>query len=173
MKPSQARLIVENLPEKRFAEALFPRDDLQIDDGMTTSGAIALAVFSLLEHPERPVALLLNAGTEEDRAIDELRGTVKRILARAAPEGWYVAIAVPRLDAWAVTDPRIKRDFDSLLDGKATYIDKAVRIGKLVREEPFDPTELLRRSPDFKGLVEFLQRHQGAQTAAPATASAP
>jgi len=150
---------VENLPEKRFAEALLQPYAAEIIDGLTTSGAIALAELSLLEYPERPVAVLLNAPAGDRRESEQSRATVKRILARAAPEGWYVGVAIPRLDAWAMTDPRIKQDFESYLQGRANYLDRAVRIGELTKSQPFDPSELYRKSDDFKGLVEFLQRY--------------
>jgi hypothetical protein len=159
MSPLRPRVYVENLPEKRFAEALLQSYPVEIIDGLTTSGAIALAELSLLEHPERPVAVLLNAPAGEPRQVEQIRATVKRILARAAPEGWYVGVAIPRLDAWAMTDPRIKQDFESFLEGKASYTDRAVRIGNLTKNQPFNPSELYRKSDDFRGLVEFLQRY--------------
>src|SRR5436309_3258048 len=31
---------------------------------------------------------------------------------------WHVALAVPRLDAWALTDPRIRQGLESALDGR-------------------------------------------------------
>jgi hypothetical protein len=118
--------------------------------------------LSRLEHPEIPVAVLLNANTEDPSEVEQLRATVKRILARAAPEGWYVAVAVPRLDAWAITDPRIRKDFESWMEGKGNYFHRAVRMPDLTRETPFDPTELLRSTPDLRGLVDFLRRRTPA-----------
>jgi hypothetical protein len=162
MSSLQPRVYVENLPEKRFAAALLRSYAVEVIDGLTTSGTVALAELSLLEHPERHVAVLLNAPAGDWKEGERIRATVKRILARAAPEGWYVGVAIPRLVAWAMTDPRIKQDFESYLEGKANYIDRAVRIGELTKNQPFDPTELYRKSEYFRGLVEFLQRHSPA-----------
>src|SRR5579884_785003 len=160
MTQAPTRLIVENLAEKRFAEALLRPYRLRIDDALTTSGAVALAELSLLEHPEQPVALLLNAGTEEPERIEELRATVKRILARAAPEGWFVALAIPRLNAWAVTDPRIRRAFEEEEATRSDYFNQAVRIGPLTTRQPFDATALRQANEDFRGLLRFLEIHQ-------------
>src|SRR5438132_5984776 len=102
MASLQPRVFVENLPEKRIAEAILGRYHPEIVDGFTASAATALAELSLLEHPERPVAVLLNTRTEDPAEIDEVRSALRRILARASPSGWYVALAVPRLDAWAM-----------------------------------------------------------------------
>lgn len=157
------QVFVESLHDKRFAEAILQPYAVEVIDSMTTSAAISKAIVSLLDHPERPVAVLLNAPTRNSRETTaEMRGAAKRLLARAALEGWYVAIAIPRLDAWAMTDPRIKQDFESYLEGKANYRDRAKRIGELTKNQPFDPSELYRKSDDFRSLVEFLQRHSPA-----------
>jgi hypothetical protein len=165
MSPSRPCLYVESRADKRFAEVLLQPYAVEIIDGMTTSGAIALAQFSLLEYPERPIAVLLDAPAGDGRESAELRATVKRLLARTAPEGWYVGLAIPRLDAWAMTDPRIKQDFELHAQGKADYFGRAARIGKLTKSQPFDPSVLYRQSEDFRGLIDFLQRY------APAVAS--
>src|SRR5262245_49191363 len=97
---------VEGVGSKAFVEAFLRGYPAEVVDGSTHSGTIAAAQFSLLDHPERPVVALLNADTESPRAVAEIRGAARRLLARANPDNWYVAIAVPRLDAWAMTDPR-------------------------------------------------------------------
>jgi hypothetical protein len=163
-------VFAEGRPGKLVAATLLrPLLVVEIVDSLTTSGTIGLAELSLLEHPERPVAVLLTAPDGEE--ADQTRATVKRILARAAPEGWYVGVAVPRLEAWATTDPRIKQDLESYRPGKANSSERAVRIAELTKHQPFDPSELYRKNPDFRGLVDFLQRHspnpaQGAETSA-------
>jgi hypothetical protein len=165
MSALRPQVYVENRSNKHFAQALLQPYVVEVIATTTTSSAISKAMGSLLDHPERPVAVLLDAPSESSREIAEERATIKRLLARAAPEGWYVAIAVPRLDAWAMTDPRIEQDFESYLDGKASYHDRALRIGELIKRHPFDPSELYRTNADFKGLVEFLQRHSPVPTA--------
>jgi hypothetical protein len=151
---------VENLPQKRLAEALLRPYAVEIVDGLTTSGAIAQAEFLLLRQPERPVALLLESRTEDPVEIGQLREPTQRILARASPDNWHVAVAVPRLSDWVLTDPAIRQDFESRHNGRPTYPDLAVRVAEITRKRPFDETALRQQSPDFRGLVEFLQKHQ-------------
>jgi hypothetical protein len=150
------------LPGKRLAEALLRPYAAEITSAGTTSGTIGMAEYSLLEHPERPVAVLIHSDTENEREVAEIRGAAKRLLAGCAPENWYVAVAVPRLDAWALTDPRLKRAFDAQRDGKAIYVERATRLAELLKRQSFDATELYRTNADFRGLVEFLQKHAPA-----------
>lgn len=159
------QVFVESVANKHFAEALLQPYAVEVIESTTTSGAISMAMGALLDDPGRPVAVLLDAPSVNSREIAIERGAIKRLLARAAPEGWYAAIAIPRLDAWVMTDPRIKQDFESYLQGKASYRDRALRIGELTRRHPFDSSELYRTNEDFKGLVEFLQRHSPVPTA--------
>ncbi|HZV03751.1 MAG TPA: hypothetical protein VE999_01555 [Gemmataceae bacterium] len=158
------RVYVERIAAKRFAEVILQPYAVEIIDGGTSSGAISKAMGSLLDNPEQPVAVLLDGPSGTSREIAEERATIKRLLARAALEGWYVALAIPRLDAWAMTDPRIKQDFESFQHGKASYQDRSLRIGELIKRHPFDPSELYRSNADFKGLVEFLQKHSPVPT---------
>jgi hypothetical protein len=160
MPPLPPVVFVENLPQKRFAEALLRPYAVEIVDGATTSGTIARAELSLLRQPERPVALLLESCTEDPVEIGQLREPTQRILARASPDNWYVAVAVPRLSTWVLTDPAIKKDFESRHNGRGTYPDLAVRVAEITKKMPFDESALREQSPDFRGLVEFLQRHQ-------------
>jgi hypothetical protein len=167
------RLFVEDRAAQRIAEALFRPYEVLVENSMTSSSALADAVFSLLEHPDRPVAVLQNADTEDPIAIDESRQAALRILGRADPrENWCFAFAFPDLEAWAVTDQRIRQDLEAYMQGKATYYDRALRIVELTRKKPFDPIELLRQSPDFRGLVEFIQKHSAAPAGEKAAATA-
>ncbi len=63
---------------------------------------------------------MVDTRTEDDQKSASMRLTIKRILARAYPENWYVGVAIPNLLAWAMTDPRYKREIDSL-GSKALY----------------------------------------------------
>src|SRR5688500_7078178 len=101
--PPRVRLITENLPEQRFLEAIFLRevDDLktvEVDSALTASAATGIAEYALMEHPERPVALVINTDTEDPEEIEEeVRGPVHRILAQITPTGWHVALAIPKV----------------------------------------------------------------------------
>jgi hypothetical protein len=158
MSTPLVQVFVEDLPELRIAGALLRPYPVKLVDGRTCSNAIGLAKLSLLEEPEQPIALLLDA-PGGDREAEETRAAVMRILGRTAADGWYVAVAVPRLDAWAMTDSRIRQDLESYCDGQADYHERAARIARLTKNQPFDPTGLCRTNPDFKGLIEFIQQH--------------
>jgi hypothetical protein len=168
------RLLVENRPEEKIAEAIFRREVesglVEVDSGLTTSGTIALAELSLLEHPDRPVALVLNTRTENQEKIAELHETVPRILSRTAPpDRWQVALAVPRLDAWAWVDPRLRAALEAREVLNKDYSRLADELVKLTRKHPFDVEALAQASPDFRGLLDFIQRH--AQAARPSGAA--
>jgi hypothetical protein len=153
-----------------FVEALLHPHAVEVEGGFTHSGTTSAAEMSLLQHPERPVAVVVDTRTEDERQCASLRLTVKRILARAYPENWYVGVAIPNMVAWAMTDPRFKRELDSL-DSKTLYLDRAARVGELVKKLPFDASELYRTSTDFRGLLEFVQKHAPVAAAAAKAAS--
>ncbi len=129
------------------------------------SGALGSAQSSLEAHPEIPVVFLFNMKTEDPIQTQEWRRSVERQLSRSAPNGWLVVPVTPRLDAWALTDPRIKKDFETNGAPKL-YAERAARIVELTRKHPFDPTELLRTNDDFRKLVEFLRQHAPQPAAA-------
>src|SRR4051812_25188647 len=111
MPVPSVRILAENLPEQRFLEAIFreelEHDLVEISSWLTSSAVIGIAQRTLLEQPERPVALVLNTNTRDPREIDVQGRTVRRILARITPDGWHVALAIPEVDVWVLADPRI------------------------------------------------------------------
>jgi hypothetical protein len=155
-------VFVEKEQEVPFVQAFLHPYAIEVHGGFTQSGAISSGEASLLDFPERPVVVLINTGTEDEREAAVTRLATKRLLARAYPENWCVAVAVPRLEAWAKTDPRIKRELEASFGSNSIYIDRARRMSELVKDQPFDSTELYRRNADFRGLIEFLQKHAPA-----------
>jgi hypothetical protein len=151
-------IYVENQPQKRFAEGMLRPYPVEVVAACSASGAISMAESSLLNHPEKPLAVLIETRTEKPREVEEIRGAGLRLLASCAWEGWFLALGVPRLEAWAVTDPRIKQDFESRFGPRTLTAEKAARFEELTGTIPFDPSELLRTCPDFQGLVAFIQR---------------
>jgi hypothetical protein len=160
-------LFVDDNPTRLLAEVLLRPYDFEIDEGRTTSSALEVARTSLETHPERPVIVLFKMRDTNPVTVEEWRKAGERFLSRGAPNGWLVVPVVPRLDAWALTDPRIKKDFETNGSPKL-YADRAARIVELTRKQPFDPAELLRTNEDFRKLVEFLRQHapQPARTTA-------
>jgi hypothetical protein len=171
MSTSPVLVFIDSVPGRPIAEALLRPYAVEIVQGYTSSGALSLAQSHLLSHPDGPVVLLVNADTENQRELTEMRAAGKRLLAWASLEGWYLAIAVPRLDAWAMTDPRIRRDLETSLDARAIFSERAARIAELTKTQPFDPTQLYRTNADFRGLVEFLQKHAPATVGTSAKAA--
>jgi hypothetical protein len=153
---------VEGLPQKRYAEILLHPYPAEILNKRTTSGAVAWAVGSLLEHPEQPIAVLVESGTENEHKIAEDQGSAKRLLARAAPEGWYFAFAIPTLESWLLTDPKVKALLAAHSQDGRNAIERSERIAGLLAGRQFDATELLRTNADFRGLVDFLTRQSAA-----------
>ncbi len=152
-----------------FMEAILRPHAVEVQGGFTHSGTTSQAQGSLLFNPERPVAVVVDTRTENQREYAEIKLAIKRILARAYPENWYVGVAIPRMVAWAMTDPNYKREIDAL-DSGTLYGDLAAFVGKLVKKQPFDASELYRGSADFRGLLEFVQKHAPAVPAKAASA---
>lgn len=159
------RLLVENLPDQRIVEGILKQEidehHVHIDRGWDSSTVVSIAEFSLLEHPERPVAVIINTKTSEPAEIeDEFRGPVRRILSRAAPQGWHAAFAVPRLDEWAMADDRIRNEFERVeaQRGDNSYPDRAVRFAALVNQEPFDREALCQSCEEARELFKFIKQ---------------
>ncbi len=165
-------LLTENLPERRFLEAIFAdrraAGDVAVRDYLVRSAAIGMAKLSLLEQPELPLALVFNTQTEDPIEIEEQRGTLQRILAACALQGWHVALAAPRINAWALADPWIKQQFedrpetDPRRQDQGMYYNQAIRIGELVQRRPFDVEALKAVSPEFRSLNKFIDQHVSA-----------
>jgi hypothetical protein len=148
---------VDYQPGEQFAIGLL--HGLRVEVIQCWADSVSSARASLLTHPEKPVAVFLRSRTENPYEVSEMRASTKRLLASVHFENWCVAIAVPGLDAWAMTDPRIKRELEALNDGKATYTERAARFAELTQSQPFDATELLRSNDDYRQLVEFIRKH--------------
>jgi hypothetical protein len=163
--PPRPLLFVEDQPTKLVAEVLLRPYDFEINAGRTVSGALEMARLTLEKHPERPVIVMFKMRDANPVTVEEWRKAAERVLSRGAPNNWLVVPVVPWLDAWALTDPRIKQDFETNGTPKL-YADRAARIVELTRKHPFDPTELLRTNEDFRKLVEFLREHAPQPAAA-------
>jgi hypothetical protein len=164
------RLLLETATDQRFLEGLLGEqlksEVIRVEQWNYLSTMIGVAQLSLLERPEWSIALVINTNSEDPIEIDEeYRGPVSRILAGTATRDyWYAAFAIPRLDAWAMVDPRIRQAFeqDERGHGPRSYHERSLRFAELVREEPFDSEALYRENAEFRGLVDFINRHAPA-----------
>ena len=85
---------------------------------------------------------------------------------------WHVALAIPRIDAWALTDDHIREEFDRIrqdprtaaTDGsrekieRANYLNLAAQMKSFVQSRPFDLENLKRKSRQCRELCEFIDR---------------
>ena len=161
---SRVSVWTEDRAEQHFLEAIFAESIasgiVTVRSGLGRSPAISFVQSSLFEHPERPVALVLNTETEDLSEILAQRGTVSRILARASSSGWHLALAIPKLNAWAKIDPRIAAAFEADEATREDYYAQASRIRDLTRRRPFDVEALRAKSREFRKLEDFIQRCQ-------------
>jgi hypothetical protein len=155
-------LITHSVTNQRFLEAVFRKEResgaMEVSSRSTYSGAIATAEYSLLTGQHNPIALVLNADTDDPERIESEERTIGRILYRAAPNGWHVALAVPNVDAWVKADPRIRADFEANPATRDSRYNQAVRIEELVKEAPLDRDAIRRARPEFRALEEFIER---------------
>jgi hypothetical protein len=165
MAAIKPRVYVGKLADQHFAQAILRDWDLDIVSS-TTSGAVARARASLEEHREQPVVLLLSTRTDNPIKLEEeYRGPIRRMLTPSAAcrEDWHLALAVPELEDWVLSDPRIRQDLESRFQGKySTELDRALRVLELTKRQPFDATELLRSNDEYQALIVFLRRHSEA-----------
>src|SRR5262249_49494743 len=112
----QVWIIADSRTDQRFLEAILKErlaaEQLEVcAAGM--SGGSGYAIHSLREPPDRLLGLVQNTNTETSGEIRSLRASLHRLLTDTSPFNWHVALAVPRLDAWAMVDPRVKEVFDA------------------------------------------------------------
>jgi hypothetical protein len=174
MTARATHLLVETRPEFLLAEVLFRR---QLEGGLATleecsspSGAISSGMSYLLTTWD-PVAVLLITRSEDPREVAEVKGATTRMLARCSLDGWVAGFAIPNLEAWALTDPRLKPALDANPPPVSNYVTRAYRLHELAKAQPFDPTNLRRQNADFRRIEEFIDR--GGNREVPPGAAAP
>jgi hypothetical protein len=164
MPSPSIRIFTEKLPEQRFLQAIFFEEEalglVEISPELAASGAVSAATSSLLDHPERPAVVVINADTEDPREVKALRGSAWRLLAQVTDgdENWHVAVAVPRVDAWVLADPRIAQAFQAEEATRTRRWAQAERIGELARQAPLDREAIGRAHPGFAALAAFIKR---------------
>jgi len=159
------RLFAEQRADLDFLTAIYSEEiaggQIAPDAGLSPSGAVGGAEFSLLEHPNTPVALVLTTQTEDLRECRKILGLAEGMLASAYPHNWHVALAIPRLDAWAVQDPVVQAAFAANPRTQPgvpdSYQNRARLLQELVQRRPFDREALRQASTQFAALDAFIQ----------------
>ena len=108
------RIVVEEEVDRMALAAVFGNEvasgQVEILAGEGRSGAISLAELLLLQDPERPVALVLDADRDDP---ERLLTSARNILARIGDGDWHVAVAVPGLEQWFASVPDLKSAIES------------------------------------------------------------
>jgi hypothetical protein len=159
-------IFVEKLADQRFIEGMF-REELeagliQVEPCYSASGVTSAAQRALLDANSEQVVLVLNAETENPAALEEdVRGPIRRLLDPIKKGGWHLAIAAPRLDAWALADGRIAQAFAEAQRGRgqSSYKERSLQFEKLTAEAGFERKAAKRKFADFKSLAECIEEH--------------
>jgi hypothetical protein len=186
-------LLAEGHWQQRYLDAIF-RDHITADKIKTYSylgrdAALAVAEAFLIERPGRHVAIVLESNSKDRDVIREFYASTCRRLSWTSPPGdrWHVALAIPRLDAWALVDDHIRQEYESRIiqrvpDGASleererierhNYLNLASKMGDLVASHPFDLDVLKQKSRQCRELCEFIESSFQEDTVpVPATAS--
>lgn len=172
-------VLAENLAQQRYLEAILHSliVDGRIDVQSRAGRDVTLSVVEayLFRRPGEPIALVLETNCDEPHKVAEYKQSTLSRLARSSRDDslWRVAFAVPRLDAWALTDPRVAEKFAELREGaespqKDRHLELAAQIGAIVAEHPFDLDNLKAKNAECRKLCEFLERNLITEPAATA-----
>src|SRR4051812_47402304 len=103
-----------SLPQQRYLEAFFQglvgAGKVKIDSRMFLDSTLAAVEAFLLRYPDRHIAIVLETNSIEADDIMALDASTRRRLSRTDPSGdrWHLALAIPKLDAWALVDDHIR-----------------------------------------------------------------
>ncbi len=172
---TRAYVVTEGKSGQMILDLLLPESlakDTKVIFGSGRYSAEALAT-TILAEKRRPVALVINTATDNERAIGEDIGFLEEWLSRiSANVPFKVIPAVPQMEAvffqdksvleqtgvgktlgdeeWAASRNRPKMSLREVLDERST------QIGKMLDGLPMETIELLRRHPLVSELRNFL-----------------
>jgi hypothetical protein len=154
------KVLTDNVTEQRILEAILRHrpywDSLKMDSGLGGTSILSIGSSSLLRNPEQPVAMVLNADTEKPAEIKKLHNGIKGYMSFSAPEYWHLALAIPKVDAWALADGRFRRAFEETPHSEYDRYNRAIAMKELTEHEPFDVEALRRSNAEFRRLDDFL-----------------
>lgn len=161
----QVRILVENRAEQLIVEGILRAEieagEVHVDQCWELSSLLRVADLSLLEHPERPIALIVNANGRTPSDIEEeVLGPIRRRLSDTASNDWIVVVAYPDILAWARSDARF--DHACKMQNLTNKHDLAARFADWSKAESFDRASLSTSDSQFASLLEFLTAHAAA-----------
>jgi hypothetical protein len=189
---SYVPVVTVNLPQQRYLEAILNEyvraEKVKIESRLLRDSALAAAESFLLQYPDRHVAIVLETHSTEPDDIMEFDASTRRRVSLADPSGdrWHLALAIPRLDAWALVDDHIRQQvqqagiwqdpetaslqIDRQKIENSNYLNLASKISSFVQAHPFNLEALKHKSRQCRELCEFIERSLTPATV-PASAS--
>jgi len=159
-------VLTDNVFEQRFLEAILRhqpyREALEFESGLGGTSILTRGSSRLLRDPARPIAMVLNSETEQPGELAEIRESIDGYMSFCSKEYWTAVLAIPRLDAWALADERIRGIFEGRDDLRTDRYNQSVAMSELTDREAFDVEALRRSSEDFRRLDAFLTRKAGS-----------
>jgi hypothetical protein len=146
-----------------MAQGIFA--DLISDNGLhlrmcwESSSLISLAETILLRSPDAIVAMIFNC-TKDPL---EFRAPIDRIFVRTAPqERWHVALAVPDMTVWVLSNPGFASYWkEKLSAGRPSSKQEIANQFKdwIARGNRIDRQEIARQDSAFAALNRFIEQH--------------
>lgn len=173
MPGNVVRIMTESRADQWLVEGIFreesQRGTVIVESGRSSGDILMDARDSLLEDPEQVLAGIVNTLTDDPIRIEaEIAGPFRRMLSRRNSPHWCFALAIPTIETWIRTDPRIRAalDEDERRLGGGRGSDIAARFLELTAEIPFDREGLARVNPEFRRLDDFIRQHAPAEPVA-------
>ena len=163
MANDKIQLLTENRAEQLFLMAIFleerRRGLIEVSSFLLPDTAVSAAELYLLQRPERPIALILNAGHKAPEQIEKKRAVLRRILSKITRKNWHISLANPNVDAWVMADPDVKAEFEADPAAKDNRHEQAARIGDIAARRDLDREKIGESHPEFAALVEYIKVH--------------
>ena len=172
---SYVPVVTVSLPQQRYLEAIFDEyvraEKVKIESRLFRDSALAAAESFLLRYPDRHIAIVLETHSTDPDEIKEFDASTRRRVSLADPSGdrWHLALAIPRLDAWALVDDHIRDaiqqagiwqdpetaslQIDRQKIENSNYLSLASKISSFVEAHPFNLEALKTQESPVPGTL--------------------